>query len=175
MFCLSYTQVPIQTRQKHEANATSTMPALTKEFLMSAASGVNTAPVDGSAKPLGYLDMSEESDLLKALQKIVDTSESEATFEHTISHTAKGGIDVLYDSVVNKLVFQKKRYSTNAYGVQSANYAAGTAITLKKVAKRVSAIEGAQHLAHSQLQQIQTRQDSQRNLTAFVIVRRHYF
>lgn len=142
---------------------------------MSAASGVNTAPVDGSAKPLGYLDMSEVSDWLKALQKIVDTSESEATFEHTISHTAKGGIDVLYDSVVNKLVFQKKRYSTNAYGVQSANYVAGTTIRLKEMAKRVSAIEGAQHLAHSQLQQIQTRQDSQRNLTAFVIVRRHYF
>jgi len=151
------------------------MPALTKEFLMSAASGVNTAPVDSSAKPLGYLDMPEVSDLLKALQKIVDTSESEATFEHTISYTAKSGIDVLYDSVVNKLVFQKKRYSTNAYGVQSANYAAGTAITLKKVAKRVSAIEGAQHLAHSPLQQIQNRQDSQHSLTTFVIVRLHYF
>ena len=151
MYRLSYTQVPIQTRQKHKAGTTSTMYALVKEFLMSAASGVNTAPVDGSAKPLGYLDMPEVSDLLKALQKIADISETKATFEHTISYTAKSGIDVFYDSVVNKLVFQKKWYSTNAYGVQSANYAAGTAITLKKVAKRVSAIEDAQNLANSQL------------------------
>lgn len=119
---------------------------------MAAASGVNTAPIDGSAKPLGYLDMSEVSDLLKALQKIVDMSETKATFDYTISYTAKGGIDVFYDSVEKKLVFQKKWYSTNAYGVQSANYVASTAITLKKVAKLISAIEDAQNLANSQLQ-----------------------
>ncbi len=39
-----------------------------------------------------------------------------------------------------------------AFGVQSANYVASTAITLKKVAKLISAIEDAQNLANSQLQ-----------------------
>lgn len=89
---------------------------------------------------------------VKALQKIVDMSGTKATFDYTISYTAKGGIDVFYDSVEKKLVFQKKWYSTNAYGVQSANYVASTAITLKKVAKLISAIEDAQNLANSQLQ-----------------------
>lgn len=75
---------------------------------MAAASGVNTAPIDGSAKPLGYLDMSEVSDLLKALQKIVDMSETKATFDYTISYTAKGGIDVFYDSVEKKIGFSEE-------------------------------------------------------------------
>lgn len=119
---------------------------------LSAASGVNTVPADGSAKPLGYLDMSQVSDLLKALQRIVDMTNTKSSFDYTISYTAKGGIDVFYNSVERKLVFQKKWYSTNVYGVQSANYIASTEITLKKVAKLISAIKDAQDIVNSQLQ-----------------------
>lgn len=117
--------------------------AIFASIATSAATGTNVQ-FDGSAKPLGYLDLNHVNELVNVLQKIVDMSKQKATYKYTVSYVVAGGINVVYDSDDEEAQFQKRWYSTNAFGVKESYSVGTTAIEVKDLAKIITAIKEAQ-------------------------------
>ncbi len=114
--------------------------------------GKSVAAPSGEPMALGYLDMSEVADVLTALNKILEVSESKADFSYNISYTVTGGLDIYFESGKDKgLQFRKKWYSTNQYGTQTASWVTSEVISAKKISKIITAIQEAQTAANSQL------------------------
>lgn len=115
----------------------------------------------GIVTPLGYLDMDQIDDLLLALETIVaETSKTSKKESYTITYTAPGGIDVIYiDDITTGalgttglVVFRKKWYQTNDYGVQTVNFSdATTSCSIKNLPKLIESIKEAQVIAQQAL------------------------
>ncbi len=106
----------------------------------------------GAPMPLGYLDMSEVSDVVTALNKILEIAESKASFSYNISYTVIGGLDIYFESGKdNGLQFRKKWYSTNVFGTSTAEYIVSEYIKTKNIPQIIKAIQEAQTAANSQL------------------------
>ena len=115
----------------------------------------------GDMTPLGYLDMDQIDDLLLALETIVAESNKNDKDTYTISYTAPGGIDVIFSydtsggivpTSVGIVVFRKKWYQTNDYGVPTARYLdATTSCGIKNLPKLIESIKEAQAIAQQAL------------------------
>ena len=114
----------------------------------------------GLAQPLGYLDMDQVDDLLLALEKMLEEHNNAAKKDKfTISYTALGGIDAYYvtdfpGQPAPIVLFRKKWYSTNEYGIQVCNYSDASAmLPIKSLASFISSIKEAQTIAKQSLGQ----------------------
>jgi hypothetical protein len=116
----------------------------------------------GNISPLGYLDMDQIDDLLLALETIL--SEAKAADQKqmsTITYTANGGIDVFFTNAISGsafggtpgvVVFRKKWYHLNEYGVQTISYSeATTDCSIKNLPKLIAAVKEAQTIAKQSL------------------------
>lgn len=108
----------------------------------------------GVATPLGYLDMDQVDDLLLALETILNESNNSAKKDkYTISYTAPGGIDVFFTTdfpgqPAPVVMFRKKWFVIDNYGVQTSNYSEGYAmLPINFLSKLISSIKEAQAIA----------------------------
>lgn len=111
--------------------------------------------------PLGYLDMDQIDDLLLALETILTESQNTDSKEKcNITYTAPGGIDVFFTNTAvaspfgtpGLVVFRKKWYHLNEYGVQTISYSeATTDCAIKSLPKLIAAIKEAQTVANQSL------------------------
>lgn len=97
---------------------------------------------DGKPMPLGYIDMSELDDLLKALQMLLDESAKKPQYPYTISYTTDGGLDFYYDQDDNSFSFRKKWYSMNAFGTIEQSTISSESISIKKLKKVIEVLQG---------------------------------
>jgi len=112
----------------------------------------------GVAAPLGYLDMNQVDDLLLALETILNESNNSAKKDkYTISYTAPGGIDVFFmtdfpGQTAPIVMFRKRWFVTDDYGVQTTNYSEGYAmLPINFLSKLISSIKEAQAIANQAL------------------------
>ena len=112
----------------------------------------------GVVAPLGYLDMDQVDDLLLALETILNESSSSVKKDKfTISYTAPGGIDVYYvtdfpGQPTPVVIFRKKWYKLDEYGVQTCTYSEGYAmLPINGLSKLISSIKEAQAIANQAL------------------------
>ena len=112
----------------------------------------------GLAQPLGYLDMDQIDDLILALEKMLDEHNKAAKKDKfTISYTAPGGIDAYYVSdfpgqPAPIVLFRKKWFSINDYGVQVCNYSDAIAILpIKNLSGFIASLKEAQVIAKQAL------------------------
>lgn len=117
----------------------------------------------GVMTPLGYLDIDQIDDLLLALETILTESKSTDQKQMcTITYTAPGGIDVFFTNAMTAaalgigtpgiVVFRKKWFHFNEYGVQTTSYSEGTTnCGIKSLPKLISAIKEAQTIANQAL------------------------
>ena len=119
----------------------------------------------GSLAPLGYLDMDQVDDLLLALETILtENNNADKKVVFTITYTAPGGIDVIYDShflassvsfsaAAPTVIFRKKWFKADEYGVQTAVYSEGTTnCHIKDLPKLIGSIKEAQAIANQALE-----------------------
>ncbi len=122
---------------------------------------VGKSMLTGSLTPLGYLDMDQIDDLLLALETILTESQNTDSKEKcNITYTAPGGIDVFFTNTIvastfgtpGVVVFRKKWYHLNEYGVQTISYSEGTTdCAIKNLPKLIAAIKEAQTVANQSL------------------------
>lgn len=112
----------------------------------------------GMAAPLGYLDMNQVDDLLLALETILNESNNSTKKDkYTISYTAPGGIDVFFTTdfpgqPAPVVMFRKKWFVTDDYGVQTINYSEAFAmLPINFLSKLISSIKEAQMIANQAL------------------------
>lgn len=112
----------------------------------------------GLAQPLGYLDMDQVDDLLFALETISkESSSSDKKDKFTITYTAPGGIDVFYvtdfpGQPAPIVIFRKKWFAIDDYGVQTSNYSEGMSILpIKSLTSFISSLKEAQTIANQSL------------------------
>lgn len=112
----------------------------------------------GIAAPLGYLDMDQVDDLLLALETILNEFNNSAKKDkYTISYTAPGGIDVFFvtdfpGQPAPVVMFRKKWFITDDYGVQTINYSEAFAmLPINFLSKLISSIKEAQLIANQAL------------------------
>ncbi len=112
----------------------------------------------GLAQPLGYLDMDQVDDLLLALETITkEASNSDKKEKFTISYTAPGGIDVFYvtdfpGQPAPIVIFRKKWFAIDDYGVQTSVYSEGMSILpIKSLTGFISSLKEAQTIANQSL------------------------
>lgn len=113
----------------------------------------------GLAQPLGYLDMDQIDDLILALEKMLDEHNNAAKKDKfTISYTAPGGIDAYYVSdypgqPAPIVLFRKKWFSINDYGVQVCNYSDAVAILpIKNLSGFIASLKEAKTIANQSLE-----------------------
>lgn len=109
----------------------------------------------GLAQPLGYLDMENVDELLAALEIILNeynNSDKKDKFE--ISYTAPGGIDVFFATdfpgqPAPVVMFRKKWFKIDDYGVQTSTYSEGVAMfAIKFLPEFISSVKEAQVIAN---------------------------
>lgn len=112
----------------------------------------------GLAQPLGYLDMDQVDDLLFAMETILkESSSSDKKDKFTITYTAPGGIDVFYvtdfpGQPAPIVIFRKKWFAIDDYGVQTSNYSEGMSILpIKSLTSFISSLKEAQTIANQSL------------------------
>ena len=112
----------------------------------------------GLAQPLGYLDMDQVDDLLLALETITkEAANSDKKEKFTISYTAPGGIDVFYvtdfpGQPAPIVIFRKKWFAIDDYGVQTSIYSEGMSILpIKSLTGFISSLKEAQTIANQSL------------------------
>ena len=112
----------------------------------------------GLAQPLGYLDMDQVDDLLLALETITkEAANSDKKEKFTISYTAPGGIDVFYvtdfpGQPAPIVIFRKKWFAIDDYGVQTSVYSEGMSILpIKSLTGFISSLKEAQTIANKSL------------------------
>lgn len=112
----------------------------------------------GLAQPLGYLDMDQVDDLLLALETISkEAANSDKKDKFTISYTAPGGIDVFYvtdfpGQPAPIVIFRKKWFALDDYGVQTSVYSEGMSILpIKSLTSFISSVKEAQTIAKQSL------------------------
>lgn len=112
----------------------------------------------GLAQPLGYLDMDQVDDLLLALETITkEAANSDKKEKFTISYTAPGGIDVFYvtdfpGQPAPIVIFRKKWFAIDDYGVQTSVYSEGMSILpIKSLTGFISSLKEAQTIANQSL------------------------
>ena len=112
----------------------------------------------GLAQPLGYLDMDHIDDLILALERMLDEhNKADKKDKYTITYTAPGGIDAFY--VTNLpgqsapiVMFRKKWYKIDDYGVKTSNYSEGySALPIKVLPNFISMLKEAQAIAKQSL------------------------
>lgn len=123
---------------------------------------------DMAAKPLGYLDMDNVQDLITALENIVLTANNASKKDvFSISYTAPGGIDVYFSQGIKDMwgikgdasvVFRKKWYGINEYGVRSVQYTRTKGIKIENIAKLIPIIKDAKIIAEKELNASYTSQ-----------------
>ena len=119
----------------------------------------------GNLAPLGYLDMDKVDDLLLALETILtEANNADKRVVFTITYTAPGGIDVIYDShflasavsfaaAAPTVIFRKKWFKVDEYGAQTAVYSEGTTnCSIKDLPKLINSIKEAQTIANQSLE-----------------------
>lgn len=114
----------------------------------------------GVPGPLGYLDMDQVDDLLLALETILaESNKTDKKENYTITYSAPGGIDVLYynnymaTGSVGLVVFRKKWFKLDEYGVQTSVYSeASTNCPVKVLPKLIDSIKEAQTIANQALE-----------------------
>lgn len=119
----------------------------------------------GNAAPLGYLDMDKVDDILLALETILtEANNADKRVIFTITYTAPGGIDVIYDShfiasavslaaAAPTVIFRKKWFKVDEYGAQTAVYSEGTTnCPIKDLPKLINSIKEAQTIANQALE-----------------------
>lgn len=113
---------------------------------------------NGLAQPLGYLDMDQVDDLLFALETISkESSSSDKKDKFTITYTAPGGIDVFYVTdfpaqPTPVVIFRKKWFAIDDYGVQTSNYSEGMSVLpIKLLTSFMSSLKEAQTIANQSL------------------------
>ena len=114
----------------------------------------------GLAQPLGYLDMDQIDDLTLALEKMLEEHNNAAKKDRfTVSYTAPGGIDAYYvtdypGQPAPIVLFRKKWFSVNDYGVQTCNYSSAVAILpIKSLPDFITSLKEAQTIAKQSLEQ----------------------
>ena len=114
----------------------------------------------GLVTPLGYLDMDQIDDLLLALETILtEYNNAGKRDSYSITYTAPGGIDVYFLRDINTglsiqgvVVFRKKWFHLNEYGVQTCSYSeASTSCAIKDLPKLITVIKEAQTIANQSL------------------------
>ena len=115
----------------------------------------------GLVTPLGYLDMDKVDDLLLALETILaESNKTDRKDSYSITYTAYGGIDVLYynDPVLaigtpGLVVFRKKWFKADEYGVQTSVYSEGTtSCSIKALPNLIASIKEAKTIANQALE-----------------------
>ena len=119
-------------------------------------------------KPLGYLDMENVQDLITALENIVLTANNASKKDvFSISYTAPGGIDVYFSQGIKDMwgikgdasvIFRKKWYGINEYGVRSVQYTRTKGIKIENIAKLIPIIKDAKIIAEKELNASYTSQ-----------------
>lgn len=112
----------------------------------------------GLAQPLGYLDMDQVDDLLLALETISkEAASSDKKEKFTISYTAPGGIDAFYvtdfpGQPAPIVIFRKKWFAIDDYGVQTSVYSEGMSILpIKSLTSFIASLKEAQTIANQSL------------------------
>lgn len=123
---------------------------------------------DMAAKPLGYLDMDNVQDLITALENIVLTANNASKKDvFSISYTAPGGIDVYFSQGIKDMwgikgdasvIFRKKWYGINEFGVRSVQYTRTKGIKIENIAKLIPIIKDAKMIAEKELNASYTSQ-----------------
>lgn len=110
--------------------------------------------------PLGYLDMDKVDDLLLALETILkEVNQSDRGDKYSITYTAEGGLDVCYQKGVwsvpvppGSILFRKKWYYIDNYGVETCKYSEGFAfVEMKDLPKLIDSIKEASEIAKQAL------------------------
>lgn len=119
-------------------------------------------------KPLGYLDMENVQDLITALENIVLTANNASKKDvFSISYTAPGGIDVYFSQGIKDMwgikgdasvIFRKKWYGINEFGVRSVQYTRTKGIKIENIAKLIPIIKDAKMIAEKELNASYTSQ-----------------
>ena len=119
-------------------------------------------------KPLGYLDMDYVGDLITALEQIVSIANNASKKDvFSISYTAPGGIDVYFSQGIKDMwgikgdasvIFRKKWYGINEYGVRSVQYTRTKGIKIENIAKLIPIIKDAKMIAEKELNASYTSQ-----------------
>ncbi len=105
----------------------------------------------GSSKPLGYLDMDEIDDMIKALNKLVEISKQKNPNEYSVDFITKAGINIHYNSEDNKVVYSKKWYYVNEYGVKGYYTIYSPTASIKAVTKTITMLEKAKTIINQNL------------------------
>ena len=121
-------------------------------------SGLVKALSGGAALPLGYLDMDKVDDFILALEKMLEEHNNAGKKDKfTVSYTAPGGIDAYYTTdfpgqPAPIVLFRKKWFTTNEYGVQTSIYSSAVAILpIKSLTNFISSLKEAQTIANQSL------------------------
>lgn len=121
-------------------------------------SGLVKALSGGAALPLGYLDMDKVDDFILALEKMLEEhNNADKKDKFTVSYTAPGGIDAYYTTdfpgqPAPIVLFRKKWFTTNEYGVQTSIYSSAVAILpIKSLTNFISSLKEAQTIANQSL------------------------
>ena len=119
-------------------------------------------------KPLGYLDMDYVGDLITALEQIVSIANNASKKDvFSISYTAPGGIDVYFSQGIKDMwgikgdasvIFRKKWYGINEFGVRSVQYTRTKGIKIENIAKLIPIIKDAKMIAEKELNASYTSQ-----------------
>lgn len=115
-----------------------------------------------SREPLGYLDMEYVEDFVLALEKIQEEANNSSKKDiFSISYTAPGGIDIYFasgikegflDPAKQQLLFRKKWYSTNEYGIKTNYSTSSGVLEVNALKKLIPAIKEAQAIAKQTLE-----------------------
>lgn len=98
---------------------------------------------DAGPKELGYLDMDEIDGLIKALKGIIASTKEKSDFPYYINYITNGGINVIYSSEEEKVVFSREWNTVNRFGTPVVGTVYSPQVSLKSVAKTIDTLEKA--------------------------------
>lgn len=105
----------------------------------------------GASQPLGYLDMDEIDDMIKALKKIVEITRTKSPNDYSINYITKSGIDVFYDSEEKKVTYSKEWSYVNQYGVRGTYRITSPVASINAVKKTIAMLEQAKIIINQNL------------------------
>ena len=118
---------------------------------MAGQKGSDKAIEDAGPKELGYLDMDEIDDLIKALKTIIASTKEKSNVPYYINYVSNGGINVVYSSADEKVVFSREWNTVNRFGTPIVGVVYSPQISLKSVAKTIDTLESAKSVINENL------------------------
>lgn len=116
-----------------------------------ATKGAASYSYDGSSKPLGYLDMNQLDDMITALNSIVAITKTKTPNKYTLTFNTVNGITITYNSEENNVVYSKKWYYINEYGVKTSFWVTSPSASMKAVTEAIKMLEKAKTIINQNL------------------------